>query len=59
MLAKVQTAQTSHHTVEEIDGYLSSISNGLEHGSIPNRKLAMKRADKWLDLRLEAAKRNA
>jgi hypothetical protein len=43
-------------SIEEIDIFLTSISNGLKHGKKPDKELAMKKANKLLDLRLELTK---
>lgn len=45
-----------HHTVEEIDTHLTTLSNILIHCKTVDRKKAVKEVDKWLDLRIKAVK---
>ena len=54
MLASPSQAPTNKvTTVVEVDAYLTAIANALKHGKNPDRELGFKRADRWLDLRLE------
>ena len=54
MLVQTPVAQTKQElTVVEIDGFLVGIVNALKNGKDPDKELAFKRCDKWLDLRLK------
>lgn len=45
------TLDKPKHTLEEIDQYLTTLSNVLTHCRTVDRKAALRRIDKWLDLR--------
>lgn len=48
-----QIRKLNTHTVPEIDEHLVFISNVIKHSKKRNKKECFKRADAWLDLRLE------
>lgn len=45
------TLDKPKHTLEEIDQHLTTLSNILLHCRTVDRKAAIRRVDKWLDLR--------
>jgi len=46
------------YTIKDVDGHLEFISTTLKYGHKSNRQNCMRRANQWLDIRLELMKRN-